>query len=69
MIPNCYLCPGNSRAGGVRNPEYEGTFVFDNDFAALKPDIEEFETIERAFWSRNPSAASAVSFAFCRITA
>lgn len=36
--PNCYLCPGNARAGGVRNPTYGGTFVFDNDFAALKPD-------------------------------
>lgn len=36
--PNCYLCPGNSRAGGVRNPGYTSTFVFDNDFAALKPD-------------------------------
>jgi UDPglucose--hexose-1-phosphate uridylyltransferase len=34
--PNCYLCPGNSRAGGVRNPAYNSTFVFDNDFAALK---------------------------------
>jgi len=36
--PKCYLCPGNSRAGGLRNPEYTSTFVFDNDFAALKPD-------------------------------
>ncbi|HUB33534.1 MAG TPA: UDP-glucose--hexose-1-phosphate uridylyltransferase [Bryobacteraceae bacterium] len=35
--PDCYLCPGNSRAGGVRNPAYTSTFVFDNDFAALKP--------------------------------
>ena len=35
--PNCYLCPGNARAGGVRNPAYPSTFVFDNDFAALKP--------------------------------
>jgi UDPglucose--hexose-1-phosphate uridylyltransferase len=34
--PNCYLCPGNARAGGVRNPAYSSTFVFDNDFAALK---------------------------------
>ena len=25
--PNCYLCPGNSRAGGQRNPQYSGTFV------------------------------------------
>ncbi len=37
--PNCYLCPGNSRAGGVRNPPYTSTFVFTNDFAALLPDI------------------------------
>ena len=34
--PECYLCPGNARAGGVRNPVYASTFVFDNDFAALK---------------------------------
>lgn len=38
--PNCYLCPGNSRAGGVRNPDYTSTFVFDNDFAALKPSTQ-----------------------------
>jgi UDPglucose--hexose-1-phosphate uridylyltransferase len=33
----CYLCPGNERAGGVRNPDYDGTFVFTNDFPALLP--------------------------------
>jgi len=36
--PRCYLCPGNERAGGSHNPHYTGTFVFDNDFAALLPD-------------------------------
>jgi UDPglucose--hexose-1-phosphate uridylyltransferase len=36
--PNCYLCPGNERAGGVHNPLYETTFVFTNDFAALLPE-------------------------------
>jgi UDPglucose--hexose-1-phosphate uridylyltransferase len=36
--PACYLCPGNTRAGGQHNPGYTGTFVFDNDFAALKAD-------------------------------
>jgi UDPglucose--hexose-1-phosphate uridylyltransferase len=35
--PACYLCPGNARHGGVRNPAYTSTFVFDNDFAALEP--------------------------------
>jgi UDPglucose--hexose-1-phosphate uridylyltransferase len=37
--PNCYLCPGNMRANGERTPRYKETFVFENDFAALKPDI------------------------------
>lgn len=36
--PACYLCPGNERAGGVRNPDYTGPFAFDNDFAALRAD-------------------------------
>lgn len=36
--PECYLCPGNRRAGGVRNPSYASTFVFDNDFPALYGD-------------------------------
>ena len=35
---SCYLCPGNERAGGLRNPPYTGTFTFDNDFAALLPE-------------------------------
>ncbi len=38
--PDCYLCPGNDRAGGAVNDNYTGTFVFLNDFAALRPDTE-----------------------------
>lgn len=45
--PNCYLCPGNARAGGAKNPQYTGTFVFDNDFAALRPDTPTGELRER----------------------
>jgi UDPglucose--hexose-1-phosphate uridylyltransferase len=37
--PACYLCPGNTRAGGHITPDYPGTFVFDNDFAALMPGV------------------------------
>jgi UDPglucose--hexose-1-phosphate uridylyltransferase len=37
--PNCYLCPGNERVGGARNPAYTGTFVFTNDFASLRPQV------------------------------
>jgi UDPglucose--hexose-1-phosphate uridylyltransferase len=36
--PTCYLCPGNSRAGGMKNAQYSGTFVFDNDYPALLPE-------------------------------
>ena len=37
--PQCYLCPGNERASGTRNPQYESTFVFRNDFASLQPEV------------------------------
>jgi UDPglucose--hexose-1-phosphate uridylyltransferase len=36
--PTCYLCPGNGRASGAKNPRYEATFAFDNDFPALFPE-------------------------------
>jgi UDPglucose--hexose-1-phosphate uridylyltransferase len=37
--PECYLCPGNARAEGLRNPKYNETFVFDNDFPAMLPHV------------------------------
>src|SRR4029077_14119471 len=37
--PSCYLCPGNTRAGGIQNPAYSSIFVFENDFAALRPQV------------------------------
>ncbi len=33
--PDCYMCPGNTRASGEPNPNYESVFLFDNDFPAL----------------------------------
>jgi UDPglucose--hexose-1-phosphate uridylyltransferase len=44
--PTCYLCPRNGRAGGKQNPDYQGTFVFDNDFPALLPDATTGELME-----------------------
>jgi UDPglucose--hexose-1-phosphate uridylyltransferase len=35
--PACALCPGSVRANGARNPDYAGSFAFDNDFPALAP--------------------------------
>jgi UDPglucose--hexose-1-phosphate uridylyltransferase len=36
--PTCYLCPGNERVGGAKNPDYKSTYVFTNDFSALLND-------------------------------
>jgi UDPglucose--hexose-1-phosphate uridylyltransferase len=45
--PECYLCPGNIRAGGVRTERYTSTYVFENDFAALKLDSPRFSSDEQ----------------------
>jgi UDPglucose--hexose-1-phosphate uridylyltransferase len=42
--PTCYLCPGNERAQGVRNPDYASTFAFDNDYPALMSSSPSFAT-------------------------
>ena len=36
--PSCYLCPGNERVSRARNPEYKGTYVFDNDLPCVSFD-------------------------------
>ena len=36
--PDCYLCPRNARVSGRSNPDYTGTFVFDNDHPCVGPD-------------------------------
>ncbi len=41
--PQCYLCPGNTRAGGHVNPHYESTYVFTNDFSALAEDAPAYK--------------------------
>lgn len=40
----CYLCPGNERSNGTKNPNYTHPFVFENDFAALLEEEVAFET-------------------------
>jgi UDPglucose--hexose-1-phosphate uridylyltransferase len=39
--PQCFLCAGNLRVTGERNPDYQHTFVFTNDFAAMMADTPE----------------------------
>ncbi len=52
--PACYLCPGNTRANGEVNPQYDSTFVFTNDFAALLPDTPEAAAPENVLFTSRP---------------
>jgi UDPglucose--hexose-1-phosphate uridylyltransferase len=52
----CYLCPGNERAAGERNPDYANTYVFDNDFAALLPALEGSEPVSEGLLQSRPAA-------------
>ncbi len=58
--PTCYLCPGNGRAGGKTNPEYEDTFVFTNDFAAILPEVITAPPADDLFRSEPVSGTSRV---------
>jgi len=62
--PQCYLCAGNARAGGVRNPRYAETFVFDNDFATLQPatPVERFEQHDLLIAESEPGICRVVCF-------
>ena len=53
--PGCHLCPGNERAGGLRNPAYRGSFVFANDFAAMQPETPAPEGAEDALFASAPA--------------
>ena len=60
--PTCYLCPRNERAGGIKNPDYAGTFVFDNDFPALLPDL-----VQETYASTHALLVSAPESGLCRV--
>jgi UDPglucose--hexose-1-phosphate uridylyltransferase len=53
---SCYLCPGNSRAGGQKNPDFESTFVFTNDFSALLPDANVDERLSDPLFTATPES-------------
>ncbi|KAI5959574.1 GAL7 [Candida pseudojiufengensis] len=44
--PKCYLCPGNIRATGDVNPKYESTYIFPNDYPAVKLDQPDYNDEE-----------------------
>ena len=52
--PDCYLCPGNVRANGEKNPDYKGVYVFDNDFGSLLNEKVEFSADHSDFFRLKP---------------
>lgn len=51
---NCYLCPGNVRVNGERNPEYKGVYVFNNDFGSLMKEEVESSVESSGFFTLQP---------------
>jgi UDPglucose--hexose-1-phosphate uridylyltransferase len=58
--PDCYLCPGNCRVTGEVNPDYAGTYVFENDFAALLADAPTPENTDPLFRAKRAQGISRV---------
>ncbi|MBN1901508.1 UDP-glucose--hexose-1-phosphate uridylyltransferase [Candidatus Sumerlaeota bacterium] len=50
--PRCYLCPGNTRANGEKNPDYTGTYAFENDFRALLDNVPPEQKLESPLFEK-----------------
>ncbi len=61
--PECNLCPGNTRASGDKNPAYENTFVFNNDFPALLPE----PNLKTAAAHHHPLLREEPETGFCKV--
>jgi len=59
--PTNPLCPGVTRPSGALTPQYESTYIFDNDFPALLEDVPEPPP------SDNPLFRSAGAKGTCRV--
>ena len=58
--PSCYMCPGNTRANGAKNPAYATTFVFDNDYPAVRRDTPDATFRDGLFLARGESGVCRV---------
>lgn len=55
--PHCYLCPGNTRISGKKNPDNYEVFIFDNDHPVVgleSPEIPEWaEELHNGLYKRD----------------
>ena len=58
-LPDCYLCPGNSRVSGKTNPNYDLIYVFDNDHPCVAVDAPENETPRSPIYGSRPATGLA----------
>ncbi|HLE14290.1 MAG TPA: UDP-glucose--hexose-1-phosphate uridylyltransferase [Anaerolineales bacterium] len=66
--PACMLCPGNQRSSGSYNPDYTGTFVFENDFPALLGPEQGEQPIQSVSANPDGSLFTAQSeYGICRV--
>ncbi|HET7100727.1 MAG TPA: galactose-1-phosphate uridylyltransferase, partial [Terriglobia bacterium] len=63
----CYLCPGNKRAGGAENPKYGSTFLFVNDYAALLPDLPAAEPAAQGVTHLPPLLVAKAARGICKV--
>ncbi|MCC6536640.1 MAG: UDP-glucose--hexose-1-phosphate uridylyltransferase [Bryobacterales bacterium] len=66
-VPDCYLCPGNTRSQGQRNPDFTSTFVFENDFPALLSDADPGVGNEMAAAAPDPVCVAEPERGICRV--
>ncbi len=59
-LSDCYLCPGNTRISGERNPDYQETFVFDNDLPCVGPLAPDFEVPPPPYRARRANGVARV---------
>lgn len=58
-LPDCYLCPGNSRVSGRSNPDYEQIFVFDNDHPSVALDAPSVTDLNSPVYRSRPATGIA----------
>jgi UDPglucose--hexose-1-phosphate uridylyltransferase len=57
--PACYLCPGNVRVGGIKNPDYADVFIFNNDHPVVGKDSPQIAASSDTLYRKSRAAGIA----------